>query len=63
MNPDSRDSTNLEILNKLVLVESKIVTLANSYNEMTKLSSGEKISLENKKFSCTIYKNIYEQFR
>ena len=34
------DSTALEIFNKLVLVENKIVTLTNSYNEMAKLKSG-----------------------
>ena len=38
------DSTALEIFNKLVLVENKIITLTNSYNEMARLRSGEPIS-------------------
>ena len=54
----SRDSTNLEILNKLVLVESKIVTLANSYNEMTKLRSGEPISSA-PEYNAAQYKQTY----
>ena len=33
------DSTALEIFNKLVFIENKIVTLTNSYNEMAKLKS------------------------
>ena len=36
---DSRDSTNLEILNKLMLIENKVVTLNKGYTEMYKLSS------------------------
>ena len=52
------DSTALEIFNKLVLVENKIVTLTNSYNEMAKLKSGEPISSE-PKFNAAQYKNTY----
>jgi len=52
------DSTALEIFNKLVLVENKIVTLTNSYNEMAKLKSGEPLSME-PKFNAAQYKNTY----
>ena len=52
------DSTALEIYNKLVLVENKIVTLTNSYNEMAKLKSGEPISSE-PKFNSAQYKKTY----
>ena len=49
------DSTALEIFNKLVLVENKIVTLTDSYNEMAKLKSGEPISSE-PRFNSAEYK-------
>ena len=52
------DSTSLEIFNKLVLVENKIVTLTNSYNEMAKLKSGDPISSE-PKFNSAQYKKTY----
>jgi|TARA_B110000495_G_scaffold78596_1_gene67445 tol-pal system protein YbgF len=52
------DSTALEIFNKLVLVENKIVTLANSYNEMAKLKSGSPISNE-PRFNSAQYKQTY----
>lgn len=52
------DSTSLEIFNKLVLVDNKIVTLTNSYNEMAKLKSGSPISSE-PKFNSAQYKNTY----
>ena len=39
---DSRDSTNLEILNKLMLIENKVVTLNKGYTEMYKLSSPDR---------------------
>ena len=52
------DSTALEIFNKLVLVENKIVTLTNSYNEMAKLRSGEPISSE-PKYNSAQYKKTY----
>lgn len=52
------DSTALEIFNKLVLVENKIVTLTNSYNEMAKLKSGSPISAE-PKFNAAQYKQTY----
>ena len=52
------DSTALEIFNKLVLVENKIVTLTNSYNEMAKLKSGDPISTE-PQFSEEKYKQTY----
>ena len=45
---DSRDSTNLEILNKLMLIENKVVTLNKGYSEMYKLSSPDKNITENK---------------
>ena len=34
------DSTSLEIYNKLVMIENKIVTLTNSYSEMSQMKSG-----------------------
>ena len=52
------DSTALEIFNKLVLVENKIVTLTNSYNEMAKLKSGAPISSE-PRFNSAQYKQTY----
>ncbi len=55
---NSRDSTNLEILNKLVLVENKIVTLANSYNEMSRLKSGGPISSA-PEYNAAQYKQAY----
>ena len=38
------DSTALEIYNKLVMIENKIVTLTSSYNEMSKMKSGRSIA-------------------
>ena len=38
------DSTSLEIYNKLVMIENKIVTLTNSYSEMSQMKSGPSIS-------------------
>ena len=52
------DSTSLEIFNKLVLVDNKIVTLTNSYNEMARLRSGSPISSE-PRFNSAEYKNTY----
>ena len=52
------DSTSLEIYNKLVMVENKIVTLTNSYNEMAKLKSGMPVSSE-PKFNAAKYKQTY----
>lgn len=52
------DSTALEIFNKLVLVENKIVTLTNSYNEMAKLKSGTPLASE-PKFNAIQYKQTY----
>ena len=54
------DSTALEVFNKLVLVENKIVTLTNSYNEMARLKSGEPISSE-PQFNAAQYKETYMQ--
>ena len=56
------DSTSLEIFNKLVLVDNKIVTLTNSYNEMAKLKSGSPISSEPRFNSAEYNKDIYEKF-
>ena len=52
------DSTALEIFNKLVFVENKIVTLTNSYNEMAKLKSGSPLSSD-PKFNAAQYKQTY----
>ena len=37
------DSTALEIYNKLVMIENKIVTLTSSYNEMSNMKSGKQL--------------------
>ncbi len=58
---DSRDSTNLEILNKLMLIENKVVTLNKGYTEMYELSSADKNITENKKFSNAQYTKIYTE--
>ena len=52
------DSTALEIFNKLVLVENKIVTLTNSYSEMAKLKSDSPITAE-PKYNSAQYKQTY----
>ena len=52
------DSTSLEIYNKLVMIENKIVTLTNSYNEMSKMKSGKSINVE-PQFNATKYKKHY----
>tara|TARA_B100000470_G_scaffold206873_1_gene182565 strand:- start:505 stop:1329 length:825 start_codon:yes stop_codon:yes gene_type:complete len=52
------DSTSLEIYNKLVMIENKIVTLTNSYNEMSKMKSGKSINLE-PQFNAAKYKKHY----
>ena len=52
------DSTALEIYNKLVMIENKIVTLTSSYNEMSKMKSGRSISSE-PKFNAAKYKKQY----
>ena len=52
------DSTALEIFNKLVLIENKIVTLTNSYSEMAQLKSGSPSSDE-PKFNAAQYKQTY----
>ena len=40
------DSTALEIYNKLVMIENKIVTLTSSYNEMAKMKSEKTMDIE-----------------
>ena len=52
------DSTALEIYNKLVMLENKIVTLTNSYNEMSKMKSGKDKSSE-PQFNAAKYKKQY----
>ena len=52
------DSVNNEILNRLLFVENKIVTLTSSFNEMAKLKSGEPISNE-PQFNSAQYKKTY----
>ena len=52
------DSTALEIYNKLVMIENKIVTLTSSYNEMSKMKSGKSISTE-PQFNAAKYKKHY----
>ncbi len=53
-----RDSTSLEIFNKLVMVENKIVTLTNSYSEMANLKSGRPLVNE-PKYNAAEYKKKY----
>ncbi len=52
------DSTSLEIYNKLVMIENKIVTLTNSYNEMSKMKSGKSLNIE-PEFNSAKYKKHY----
>ena len=52
------DSTSLEIYNKLVMIENKIVTLTNSYNEMSQMKSGSLVSNE-PQFNAAKYKKHY----
>tara|TARA_B100000287_G_C20664446_1_gene791289 strand:+ start:1300 stop:2124 length:825 start_codon:yes stop_codon:yes gene_type:complete len=52
------DSTALEIYNKLVMIENKIVTLTSSYNEMSKMKSGKSLGAE-PQFNAAKYKKHY----
>ena len=52
------DSTSLEIYNKLVMIENKIVTLTNSYSEMSQMKSGPSTSNE-PQFNAAKYKKHY----
>ncbi len=52
------DSTSLEIYNKLVMIENKIITLTNSYNEMSNMKSGKLVSIE-PQFNSAKYKKHY----
>jgi len=52
------DSTSLEIYNKLVMIENKIVTLTNSYNEMSNMKSGKSLNIE-PQFNSAKYKKHY----
>ena len=58
-NAGSTDSTNFEILAKLVMIENKIVTLTNSFSEMYNLKSEENIVAHTVKVSTSEYKEIY----
>jgi TolA-binding protein len=52
------DSTALEIYNKLVMIENKIVTLTTSYNEMSKMKSGISVDID-PHFNAAKYKKHY----
>ena len=52
------DSTALEIYNKLVMIENKIVTLTTSYNEMSKMKSGKFVDID-PQFNAAKYKKHY----
>ena len=52
------DSTALEIYNKLVMIENKIVTLTTSYNEMSKMKSGISVDID-PQFNAVKYKKHY----
>jgi TolA-binding protein len=52
------DSTALEIYNKLVMIENKIVTLTTSYNEMSKMKSGISVDID-PQFNAAKYKKHY----
>jgi hypothetical protein len=52
------DSTSLEIYNKLIMIENKIVTLTNSYNEMSQMKSGS-IAATEPQFNAAKYKKHY----
>ena len=61
----SRDSTNNEILNMLVLVENKIVTLTKTYKEMSNLNSGSDniVGQEIQKFDTELYAKSLGNFQ
>ena len=52
------DSSSIEIYNKLVMIENKIVTLTNSYSEMSQMKSGPSNSNE-PQFNAAKYKKHY----
>ncbi len=58
-NAGRTDSTNFEILAKLVMIENKIVTLTNSFSEMYNLKSEKSIISSSVKVSPVEYKAIY----
>ena len=58
---DSRDSTNLEILNKLMLIENKVVTLNKGYSEMYELTSKDENTPIEPKFSNAQYTKVYTE--
>ena len=58
-NAGRTDSTNFEILAKLVMIENKIVTLTNSFSEMYNLKSEKSIISSSVKVSPLEYKAIY----
>ena len=57
---NSRDSTNLEILNKLMLIENKVVTLNKGYSEMYELASDDK-NISEPKFNNSQYTKLYTE--
>ena len=57
---DSRDSTNLEILNKLMLIENKVVTLNKGYSEMYELTSDDE-KFSEPKFNNSQYTKLYTE--
>jgi len=58
-NAGRTDSTNFEILAKLIMIENKIVTLTNSFSEMYNLKSEKSIISPSVKVSPAEYKEIY----
>ena len=53
------DSTNFEVLAKLVMIENKIVTLANSFTELYNVRNDQTPASPSSKISPTEYKRLY----
>ena len=53
------DSTNFEVLAQLVMIENKIITLANSFTELYNVRNDQAPSSPSSKISPTEYKRLY----
>ena len=53
------DSTNFELLAQLVMIENKIITLANSFTELYNVRNDQTLASPSSKISPTEYKRLY----
>ncbi len=53
------DSTNFEVLSQLVMIENKIITLANSFTELYNVRNDQTPASPSSKISPTEYKRLY----